>query len=127
MDNRNTLRQIAFLFSRESMIIDLLLDAADCGKGRTKLPPGSKLMELYRTIAAEPAAIAAGRHIYDGYLQDSAPKLRQERCDETLDTILEIKSRLEIEGLPVPRLVAGGSSPFRIHAENSAVTDCNSL
>lgn len=59
VDNRNTLKQIAFLFSRRSMTIDLLLNA-DCGMGRTELPSGSKLMELYRAIAAEPAIITAG-------------------------------------------------------------------
>ena len=74
--NRDTLRQIVSLSSRRSMTIDLLLDV-NCGMGRTGLPPRSKLMELYRAIAAEPATIAASLHVYDGHIQDSAPKLRR--------------------------------------------------
>lgn len=106
------------------MTIDLLLDV-DCGMGRTGLPPRSKLMELYRAIAAEPATIDDSVHVYDGHIQDSAPKLRRKRCEEAFSSALEIKSRLEAGRLSVPRLVAGGSPTFRLHAENPMVTDCS--
>ncbi len=124
VDNKGSLKQIAEAFSRRSTSIGLLLDV-DCGMGRTGLLPGSELLDLYRALEAEPALIPAGLHVYDGHLQDSNPEARRVRCAEAFDPVFEIQSRLEAEGLLVPRLVAGGSPTFPIHAANPAVTDCS--
>ena len=124
VDNVATLRAIATVLKAHEHTIGLLVDV-DCGMNRTGIRPGAELIDLYREIDSSPSTLAKGFHVYDGHLHDPDLQSRQTSCDQALEPVLSIKASLEEKGLSVPRIVAGGSPTFAIHANNPAVTECS--
>lgn len=93
--------------------IKLLLDL-DCGMHRSGIVPGPKAAVLYRLMAALPGLEAQGLHAYDGHIDDKDVALRTKNCDEAFATVLELQR--ELSDLPAPRIIAGGTPTFPIHA-----------
>jgi D-serine deaminase-like pyridoxal phosphate-dependent protein len=124
VDNRATLREIAGVLSENQQRLGLMVDV-DCGMNRTGIRPGDELIELYQEIDATPSTTAAGFHVYDGHLHQTDIKTRSTACGDALAPVLDLKSKLEGLGSSVPKIVAGGSPTFAIHAANSAVDECS--
>lgn len=100
--------------------VEVLLDI-DVGQHRTGLPPGPAAMKLYRTIASSPGLKPGGLHAYDGHLSDADPTIRKEACDAAFAPVAALKNDLQSAGLPVSRIVAGGSPTFPFHANRPDV------
>jgi D-serine deaminase-like pyridoxal phosphate-dependent protein len=100
--------------------LDVLLDI-DVGQHRTGAPAGSEAVKLYRTIASSPGLTPGGLHAYDGHISDADPAIRKEACDSAFAPVAALKNELEAAGLPVPRVVAGGSPTFPFHARRANV------
>lgn len=96
--------------------IELLVDL-DIGQHRTGIPPDARAVELYRLIATTPGLRAGGLHAYDGHLDGSDPA----ECDALFAPVERLRAQLLAEGLPVPRVVAGGSPTFPFHARRRDV------
>lgn len=96
--------------------VEMLLDI-DCGQHRTGVPAAeSAARDLYRLIANTKGLKAGGLHLYDG--QNHQTDLA-ERRDAVLDCwkpAAALRDELVAAGLPVPRIVAGGSGSFPIFA-----------
>jgi D-serine deaminase-like pyridoxal phosphate-dependent protein len=97
--------------------LPVLLDL-DCGMGRTGVAPGSEAERLYRLIAETPGLTAGGLHAYDGHIHEFHPVARTAQCDAAFSGVLALRAQLLRLGLPVPRLVAGGTPTFAIHARH---------
>jgi D-serine deaminase-like pyridoxal phosphate-dependent protein len=95
--------------------IELLVDL-DIGMGRSGIAFGPAAIELYRLIARLPNVSPGGIHSYDGHIREPEVALRKSECDEAMRSALEFREQLLGEGLPVLRLVAGGTPTFPIHA-----------
>jgi D-serine deaminase-like pyridoxal phosphate-dependent protein len=54
-------------------------------------------------------------------MDDPDPQARKEKCDAAFASVAQLKLELREAGLPVPRLVVGGTPAFAIHAERSGV------
>jgi D-serine deaminase-like pyridoxal phosphate-dependent protein len=98
--------------------IELLVDL-EIGMGRSGIVFGPSAVELYRLIARLPNVSPGGIHAYDGHIREPDVARRQSACDQEMRSALEFREQLLAEGLPVPRLVAGGTPTFPIHARHA--------
>jgi D-threonine aldolase len=94
----------------------LLLDI-DVGQHRCGAEIGPKAFDLYEKLGSR----AAGLHVYDGHIHTSDPKERARECEAAFVPVWEFVRQLRKAGLQVPRIVAGGTPTFPIHARNPEV------
>jgi D-serine deaminase-like pyridoxal phosphate-dependent protein len=62
-----------------------------------------------------------GLHAYDGHLRQADLAQRIEASEAALAPVRAMRDRLRRAGLPVPRLVAGGTPTFPVHARHDDV------
>ena len=93
----------------------------DCGQHRTGVAPGPRAVEVYRHLCALRGLMVGGLHAYDGHLHDADAALREKHCDESFAAVLMLWDELLVAGLPVPRVVAGGTPTFPFHARRPGV------
>jgi D-threonine aldolase len=60
-------------------------------------------------------------HAYDGHIHEGDPALRERMCNEAFAPVEALAAELRAGGLAVPRIVAGGTPTFRIHARRPGV------
>lgn len=94
--------------------IPTLLDL-DVGMGRTGVEPGDAAARLYERIARLPGLVPDGLHAYDGHLGATDLQERTAAAKAVEGRVAAFRDRLEASGLPVPRLVMGGTPTFPIH------------
>ena len=97
------------------LTMELLLDV-NPGRDRTGLPPGDDAARLYRHIAETPGLEPGGFHIYDGqhHQSDFAERLAAVKREWT--SIRALRDQLVADGVPVPRLICGGTPTFPCYA-----------
>jgi D-serine deaminase-like pyridoxal phosphate-dependent protein len=100
--------------------LEVLVDV-DIGQHRTGVPPGDKVIELYRLITSLPGIEPGGIHAYDGHLAESDPAIRAKACELAFAPVAAQRDQLERAGLSVPRLVTSGTPTFPIHARRGNV------
>jgi D-serine deaminase-like pyridoxal phosphate-dependent protein len=93
----------------------------DVGQHRTGVPAGTESARLYGLIARSPGLRPGGLHAYDGHICNSDAAARAAACDSAFAPVAALKRELEQAGLPVPRIVAGGTPTFGIHARREGV------
>jgi D-serine deaminase-like pyridoxal phosphate-dependent protein len=95
--------------------LPVLLDL-DVGMGRTGIEPGRAAEDLYATLAELPALEPDGLHAYDGHVQIAELGERRRAVEGCQQQTFALRDRLTTRGLPVPRIVFGGTPSFPIHA-----------
>jgi len=116
VDDSGVLKKLSDAATQANVRIPVLLDI-DCGMHRTGVLPDDRAVALYRELVKSPGIIADGLHAYDGHLHIEDLAERTKACDEGMAPVLALRTQLQAEGLPVPRLVAGGTPTFPIHAK----------
>jgi D-serine deaminase-like pyridoxal phosphate-dependent protein len=96
--------------------IPVLVDL-DIGMGRTGIAPGEPAAELYAVLDRLANLLPDGLHAYDGHIHDGDIASRRLAAQSGLDATLALYERLLKRGLPVPRLVMGGTPTFPIYTE----------
>ncbi|MHB8523820.1 MAG: D-TA family PLP-dependent enzyme [Limisphaerales bacterium] len=119
-DDADAIRFLAKACAEANATVELLLDI-DCGQHRSGVLPGPRAAELYRLMAALPGLRAGGLHVYDGHIHDLDLATRTANCERAFAPVTALRQELERAGLPVPRVVAGGTPTFPIHARREAV------
>lgn len=99
--------------------VELLVDL-DVGQHRTGIAP-DQAVPLYRHMAELPGIRAGGLHAYDGHLAQKNPEERTAACDLEFAEVQALRQQLLSEGMSVPRVVAGGTPTFPIHARRPDV------
>ena len=99
--------------------MDVLLDV-DCGQHRTGIELGEAAAQLYRLMATSSGLRAGGLHAYDGHIHEPDLTKRRELCAAAFAPVNAFRSQLLSAGLPMPRVVAGGTPTFPIHAQNDS-------
>lgn len=117
-DDEGVIRALSSAAVQAGVTIKLLLDL-DCGMHRSGIAPGPKAAGLYRLIAALPGLEAEGFHAYDGHIDHTDVALRTKSCDEAFAAVAAL--RREVSDLPIPRIIAGGTPTFPIHARRPEV------
>src|SRR5262249_21057289 len=88
----------------------------DVGMGRTGTQPGDPAAALYELVDRLPHLEPDGLHAYDGHLNDPDPSERASKARTGIEQTLALRDRLLARGLPVPRVVMGGTPTFPVHA-----------
>jgi D-serine deaminase-like pyridoxal phosphate-dependent protein len=96
--------------------VPVLVDL-EVGMGRTGIDPGDPAAELYGLIARLPNLTHDGLHAYDGHVNETDLAARRNSVLLVQQKTLSLRERLVKKGLPVPRIVFGGTPSFPIHAE----------
>jgi 3-hydroxy-D-aspartate aldolase len=115
-DDADVLHSLSRASAGAQRCLDVLLDI-DCGMHRTGAPPGKSALGLYALIGRLPSLRPGGLHAYDGHIHDQDVLVRARRCEATFAPVLDLRTRLGEQGLPVPVIVAGGTPTFPIHAQ----------
>ncbi len=102
--------------ARAGRSLPVLVDL-EIGMGRTGIAPGDAAADLYGLLDELPHLIPDGLHAYDGHLQLRERSERRAAARPGQGKTLAARDRLLARGLPVPRLVFGGTPTFPIHAE----------
>ena len=93
----------------------------DVGMHRTGIAPDERAAALYRHVAAMPGLSVHGLHAYDGHIRENDPAARERQCEDAFAPVDQLAAELESSGFPSPRIVAGGSPTFAIHARRGKV------
>lgn len=104
---------LATLDKPTAVLVDL-----EIGMGRTGIAPGDKAADLYRLVADLPNLEPDGLQAYDGQVRDQDPAERAKSAQAGIEAVHAFRERLLAAGLPVPRLVLGGTPTFPIHARD---------
>jgi D-serine deaminase-like pyridoxal phosphate-dependent protein len=123
VDDASAIDALTAVVKAAGVTVELLVDL-DTGMGRTGIPPGPRAEELYRLLArhaSSPGIRPGGLHAYDGQIRDVNLQERIAHGDAAFAPVAELRKRLEAAGLSVPRVVAGGSPSFPVHARRPDV------
>jgi D-serine deaminase-like pyridoxal phosphate-dependent protein len=115
-DDAGLVRALSAACSAAGVTVDVLLDI-DNGMHRSGIEPGSAAMALYRLIADLPGIAPGGLHVYDGHVRDRDLATRAANAKAAFVPVEAMWRQLEADGLPVPRVVAGGTPSFPVHVE----------
>ncbi len=117
-DDAGALRRLSDAFAAGGETIEVLLDI-DNGMHRSGIAPGDKAAEVYRLLADLPGLKPGGFHVYDGHAREADLQERTRHAEADFVPVEQLRSRLEAAGLPVPRIVAGGTPTFPVHARHA--------
>lgn len=95
--------------------VDVLLDI-DTGMHRTGMEIGPAAAALYQRIAETPGVRPGGLHVYDGQNHQRDVAERRAAVQAAWERVVPFRDGLVAAGLPVPRIVAGGSGTFPLFA-----------
>ena len=117
-DDEAALRNLSDVFSRSKATMSVLLDI-DCGQHRCGVEAGPAAVALYRLIDSLPGLKAGGLHAYDGHIHDTDLAVRTRNCEAAFAPVMKLRGELQSSGLAVPRVVAGGTPTFPLHAKRA--------
>ena len=120
IDDEQATEAIASAFADHGRTIELLLDL-DVGMHRTGVEPGARARALYAKLGSCDGVRPGGLHVYDGHLRDPDSGVRRVKSDQAFEPVASLAIHLESDGLPVPRIVVGGTPTFPFHAERGGV------
>lgn len=100
--------------------IEVLVDL-DVGMGRTGIEPGPGAVALYRLIATARGLRVGGLHAYDGHLRQPVFADRLAAAAAGVARVEALREDLLRQGLPVPRVVWGGTPTFPVHVRRPDV------
>lgn len=114
-DTMTGMQQLSVAMVEAGAEIDVLIDV-DVGMHRTGITPDEKAVALYEGIAQSPGLKPGGIHAYDGHNNQENVADRRAAVRDQFAPVLTLRSTLERQGFPVPRLVAGGTPTFTVCA-----------
>lgn len=114
-DHPEAVEALSWALESEGQSVDVLLDV-DVGQHRTGIAPGAEAAALYEKISHLPGLRPGGLHAYDGHNHQESFVERQTAALTQIEPVLKLRATLEAKGLPVPRLVAGGTPTFPVFA-----------
>jgi D-serine deaminase-like pyridoxal phosphate-dependent protein len=100
--------------------LELLVDL-DVGQARTGILPDQEAAQLAQQIHSTPGLRFGGIHAYDGHLHQSDLAQRTHACHQAFEPVWALRESLLSAGLPVLRVVVGGTPTFAIHARRPEV------
>lgn len=110
------LNAIDSFFSQRKLAIDAMVDV-DVGMHRTGIPSGEAAFNLYQAMDQASAIRATGLHVYDGHNHIGPRQERVQAVDAMLVPVLELVEKISSAGLPIQKIVCGGTPTFPVFAE----------
>lgn len=114
-DHPDPVQDLSREMAKTGRQVEVLLDL-DVGQHRTGIAAGEGATALYQSLAKLPGIAPGGLHVYDGHLHMESIADRELAVNEQMAHVLVFRDKLQGMGLPVPRIVAGGTPTFPIYA-----------
>jgi D-serine deaminase-like pyridoxal phosphate-dependent protein len=115
IDNFESAKMLSDLFAKENMSTNVFIDV-DSGMHRTGIAPDNSLFNLFAQINKLQNIVCKGLHIYDGHIRDEDFEIRKEKVEESFVPIKSFLEKIITEGFPSPKIIAGGTPTFTVHA-----------
>ncbi len=114
-DHPKAVRALSEAVAGAGAEVDVLLDL-DVGQQRTGVPAGEEAVRLYQSVSRLPGLRPGGIHAYDGHNHQCDPAARGRAAQDLVAVVQGVRGTLEGLGLPVPRIVVGGTPTFPFYA-----------
>lgn len=111
---------LAEVAAQTGQTVNVMLDL-DAGFHRTGVEPGARAMELYRLADADANLTAAGLHVYDGHDHATDLDEREQQAMAHIGDVKRLRDEMLATGMPVPRIVGGGSFSFPYYAREEGM------
>ncbi len=108
--------QLAHTLNKMGVQAEVLLDL-DVGQHRTGIAAGPRAEQLYQLLDQLPGVRPGGLHVYDGHNHQNALSEREAAVKSLMVPVMELVANLERAGLPIPRIVFGGTPTFPVYAK----------
>ncbi len=116
VDNARSVQELGTALHGALQPVGVLVDL-DSGMHRTGIPIGQQAIELFEMVESADEVQADGLHWYDGHHRQNDAVVRRAAVDFGWNQLTRFRDQLLMSGLPVKRIVAGGSGSFPILAE----------
>ena len=117
IDNFESAKMLNDLFASEKMIANVFIDV-DSGMHRTGIAPDNSLFNLYVRLNQLQNIHCKGLHIYDGHIRDEHFETRKQKVEASFVAIRSVVEKIIAEGFSSPKIIAGGTPTFTVHALN---------
>jgi D-serine deaminase-like pyridoxal phosphate-dependent protein len=114
-DHPDATRALSAAVSAAGLSVGAVLDL-NVGQNRTGIAVGDTAVSLYELAARLPGLRPDGFQVYDGHNNQPDRADREAGVRAFLAPVLELRATLEKKGIPVPRLVCGGTPSFPVYA-----------
>lgn len=114
-DHPEPIAQLGKAMSAAGVKVGVMLDL-NVGQNRTGVVPGPEALALYKQIGTTPGLVPAGFHVYDGHQHQKAFTEREAAVKHEWERVTRFRDEAVRAGVPVPRLVCGGTGTFPIYA-----------
>jgi D-serine deaminase-like pyridoxal phosphate-dependent protein len=115
-DHPRSVHALSDAMTRHHQSVDVLVDV-NSGQNRTGVAPGPGAEKLYDLIAELPGLEPGGLHFYDGHHRQQNFDERRTAALASLQPLLALRKTILGRGLPIPRLIIGGTPTFPVHAQ----------
>lgn len=122
IDHPEAARELAAGMTRARTTVGVILDL-DVGQHRTGVPVGGEALTLYEQASSSAGLVPNGFQIYDGHNNQPDRAQREAGVRAFLAPVLELREAALARGIPVPRLVCGGTPSFPVYAGMTSVPD----
>ena len=119
-DHPEAAQHISEIAQQQDITIPVFIDL-NVGMNRTGISPDEKAVQLYEYCTELPNIQVEGLHAYDGHIHDTDLTERTKICNEAFAPVEKLRQALVEKGYSKPRVVAGGSPTFPIHAQRKDV------
>ena len=123
VDNEKSAKFISSIFSTKNKTLQVWLDL-DVGQNRTGIFADQRALDFFLFCKKIENIEPVGFHVYDGHIRDSDFEERKKRSDTCFQMVEKLCLEIESLGLERPKIVAGGSPTFTVHALRNAI-DCS--
>jgi D-serine deaminase-like pyridoxal phosphate-dependent protein len=114
-DDAGAITELGRQTSAAGQNVEVLLDL-NTGQNRTGIEAGPAAIELYRRISTTKGIAAGGFHLYDGQNHQRVADERRMAVMTCWEAAVRLRSAVSAYGLPVPRIVVGGTGSFPMYA-----------
>lgn len=114
-DHPDPIGQLGQIMRENGQSIEVLLDI-DTGQHRTGVAADERAVQLYGLLADTEGLTPGGLHVYDGQNHQVDLGERTAAVNKVWSAAAGLRDALVAKGLPVPRIVAGGTGSFPIFA-----------
>ncbi len=119
IDNHQSAVELSSVFEKEHVKINVFLDL-NVGMNRTGIEPENAL-DLFLYSLQLNGIAPVGLHAYDGHLRDTDFDVRKTKCDDGFRRVEKLSDQLFEQTGKRPRIIAGGTPTFPIHAQREHV------
>jgi D-threonine aldolase len=122
IDHPQQLAPLAKGMQAAGITLPVLIDL-NVGMNRTGIAPGPDAIALYAKFGSTPGVRPGGFHGYDGHNNAEKREDRDAVARASVDRLLAMKADVMAMGLPVPRLICGGTPAFPSYAAMHDIPD----